>query len=142
MSTQPHRRRFAQRLQGFGHYAVGLAVLMKGWWKLEHPHGYGLVIAIAFGGGAAIILGNALHRRLERHLHPFEAFIFAVEAVVAGLIGLADLQRERRLIHYCWLAIAVAFAARTLVILIKHRRRAAKSAAVPSAEPPADHAGS
>ena len=113
------------RLQTVVHACTAFVLLLKGFSKLDHPEGYGVVIAVSLTGGMLVLLGTLLHRKLEGRFRHFDAVVEGTESLACAAVGTASLHHGSATIHYAWFVAATGFAIATIVRIVTARRAAA-----------------
>ena len=109
------------------HVLAGVVIILKGYAKWEDNH--------ALVGGFFIILGLLLvsavlwHHRVSRWIKNFDVFMFAIEALVLGLIAYNYYQEGKKglpwaygLSSLIYLILIVVFYRRNLTTKIDHRQ--------------------
>ena len=106
-------------LENVTHYFTALVVLLKGFDKIDHGKaGVGIVFIVI---GIIIVSGTLLHHKAAKLLRHFKAYVFALEAIVMGIVGYMYAQDGKQFIQYvCYFASAMFVVA--LVVYIKRSK--------------------
>jgi hypothetical protein len=94
-------------LENVTHYFTALVVvLLKGFDKIDHGKaGVGIVFIVI---GIIIVSGTLLHHKADKILRHFNAYVFALEAIVMAIIGYMYAQEGKQFIQYvCYFASAM-----------------------------------
>jgi hypothetical protein len=98
-----------ERLRAAGHYLTAAVLALKGYAKLDHPEGHGLLIGVCFASAAIIGVVTALHSKLHAHAAKVEALVYVLEAVVAGAMSVATVNEGKRGLPFAWAIAAAGF---------------------------------
>jgi hypothetical protein len=109
------------------HFLTAFTVFTKGLAKLEHPHGYELIIAFLFVSAAYIVAITVFHDRLHEHVKLLDASVYAIECVVMSIVTWLYASEGKHLLQYFTGAAALLFAVALVVRLVRRgsRREAA-----------------
>jgi drug/metabolite transporter (DMT)-like permease len=114
-----------QLLKAIGHYAIALALALKGISKIGHGDGYGPFVGLCLVAALVIVAATALHRRLERLVPSIEAIVYLLEALVGGSIAYLSFREGKHALPWAWVAVSIMFAALSVVFFtrgIRERR--------------------
>lgn len=107
--------------QDIAHYLIGFSILAKGWAKLEHHNHQLAEIIFIFIAGSFIILGTALHHKLEKRIKNFTATFHIAEGVALLMVGWILFQEGSRRIHYFYIFLGGIFCIIGLTILLSRK---------------------
>lgn len=95
--------------ENLNHYLIGFVILAKGYAKLEHHHGRFGEIILIFLAGIFIILGTALHHRLEKWIRNFTATFHVAEGLALIFIGVIFLREGGSQLQYFYFFLGVVY---------------------------------
>ena len=104
--TRTERRAFLQKL---GHYLTALTIAMKGYIKLEHPHGNEAAIVLFFAAAVYITVMTLLHARLHHHATLIDASVLGIECIVTGIIASIYVREGSHGLQYFFALAALLF---------------------------------
>jgi hypothetical protein len=116
------KRRLKQRpalLQKLIHFLTALTLLLKAFDKLEHPHGYGLIITFFLVSAIYIVAITLLHDRLHAHLRLLEASVYGIESVATGIVAWLYLQEGKHYLQWLMGFASLMFVVALIVRLVK-----------------------
>jgi hypothetical protein len=112
-------------LQKVIHFLTALTLLLKAFAKMEHPHGYELIITFFLVSTIYIIVITLLHDRLHAHLRLLDASVYGIECVATGIVAWLYLQEGKHYLQWLMAFASLMFLVALIVRLVKN--------------PPADH---
>lgn len=115
-------KRRATILQKLVHFLTAFAITMKGIAKLEHPHGYELVIALFFAAAIYIVTITLLHDRLHAHERLLTASVYVLEAIVTAIVAALYFGEGKRALPWMFVFASAMFVVATVVRLVRTRR--------------------
>jgi hypothetical protein len=118
------RGRRAALLAKLVHFLTAFTILLKALAKLEHPQGYWPVIVLFLLASIYIVVTTLLHARLHRHAARIDASVYAIEAVVMGIVAWLSFREGAQWFPYLYVVAAVGFAVSFVVRLVKGDRHA------------------
>ena len=111
----------SMRVLQLSHYMIGLTILMKGYAKLEHTHGrLGEVIPI-FAAGVFIILGAALHHKLDKRIKNFAATFHIAEGIALFFVGAVFSREGGSQLQYFYFFIGIVYMVIGILFLFSDR---------------------
>ncbi|MEO8380390.1 MAG: hypothetical protein ABI779_12060 [Acidobacteriota bacterium] len=116
--TRTERRALLQKI---GHYLTAFTIGMKGFIKLEHPHGNEAAIALFFASAVYITVMTILHDRLHRHATLLDASVLGIECIVTGILASIYVREGSHGLQYLFALASVLFAVAFFVRLRKGR---------------------
>jgi predicted MFS family arabinose efflux permease len=121
MNTETKARR-VMFLENMTHYLTAFVIIMKGLDKVAVPGKTWLgVVLLVFG--VFIILGTIFHHKAHQMLKHFKALVFAIEAIVMGIVGYLYVKDEKQFIQYVCFGAAIMFVVALIVYLSKAKVR-------------------
>lgn len=94
-------------LEKLSHILVGIPLILKGVDKAEHFHSHPFTVIFLFAAGAFIVVGAALHHRLEKKIPNFTALFHVAEGMALIVSGVALLEKSSRLPYFLFFIGAV-----------------------------------
>ena len=120
VSSAIKRRREA--LQKFVHFLTAFVIALKGVSKLEHASKYLPFIIVFFIAALFIVLGALFHHRLAHRFRYFDAFFFAIEAIVLFLVAYLHARDGATALQYVIGASALMYLVAIVIFVMKKRR--------------------
>lgn len=87
-------------LEKLSHILVGIPLILKGVDKVEHFHSHPFTVIFLFAAGVFIVVGAALHHRLEKKIPNFTALFHVAEGMALIVSGIALLEKSSRLPYF------------------------------------------
>jgi len=112
------KSRRAAILTKVAHFLTAFTVFTKGLAKLEHPHGYELIIGFLFASAAFIVAITIFHERLHRHVKLLDASVYAIECVIMSIVTWLYASEGKHFLPYVTGAAAAMFAIALVVRLL------------------------
>jgi hypothetical protein len=106
---------------------TGVMLISQGLAEMGQANGSPALVVVTLVGGAAILGGIVLRRRLGRQVRYFHAMVSFFEGLTCAFVGLAYMQRGSNYIQFAWLLAASGF----LVATVIHVRRTHRSSMPP-----------
>ena len=110
---------------------TGVVLFSQGAAEMGQADGSRALVVVALGGGALILGGLILRRRLGAQFRYFHAMVAFFEGLTCAFIGVASMQRGTNYIQFAWLLAASAF----LVAAVVQVRRTNRTSMPPVSAP-------
>jgi hypothetical protein len=101
---------------------TGVSLLAKGLGEIGHADASTPLMIVALAGGALILAGAVLRRRLAGRFRHHHAMVTLFEGLECAFVGAVSVQRGTNYIQFAWLIAAIAFFGAT-VRHVRHAKR-------------------
>ncbi len=101
---------------------TGVVLFSQGFAEMGQTDGSRALVVVALGGGAIILGGLILRRRLGAQFRYFHAMVAFFEGLTCAFVGVASMQRGTNYIQFAWLLAAIAFLGAAVMHVRRTRR--------------------